>query len=327
MKKQLLDELMVITDEEKEILKGNGDVKKEIYTDTPTFVIDSEKLLKKGKYITVRTHTRFIDFPPHSHNYIEIAYVCKGSITHQIDGKEIKLLPGDLLFMNQHVKHGIKKAEQSDIGINFIALPEFFDIPLSMLGKGNILADFLVNTLRRDTYNPQYLVFGTSDNMAVENLMENIVMSLLHGGDHEDNINQISMGLIFLHLLNHIDTVREASSQSYRDILINTTLQYINYHYKDATLTELAQDMNQSVSGLCKMIKRGTGFTFQELLQRQRFRKAVELLIETGLTIADIMAAVGYENSSYFYRKFHEKYKMSPREYRIKHKYDKEIRL
>lgn len=327
MKQQLLDELMVITDEEKEILKGNSDVKKEIYTDTPTFVIDSEKLMEKGKYINVRTHTRFVDFPPHSHNYIEIAYVCQGSITHYIDGKEIVLLEGDLLFMNQHVKHGIKKAGQADIGINFIALPEFFDIPLSMLGKGNILADFLVNTLRRDTYNPQYLLFCTRENMAVENLMENIVISLLHGGDHEDNINQISMGLVFLHLLNNLETIGEGSSQSYKEILINTTLQYINNHYKEATLTELANDMNQSISGLSKLIKRSTGFTFQELLQRQRFQKAVEFLMETGLTIADIMAAVGYENSSYFYRKFHEKYKLSPREYRMMHKNDEKIRL
>lgn len=327
MKQQLLDELMVITDEEKEILKGSSDVKKEIYTDTPTFVIDSEKLMEKGKYITVRTHTRFIDFPPHSHNYIEIAYVCQGSITHYIDGKEIELMEGDLLFMNQHVKHGIKKAGQADIGINFIALPEFFDIPLSMLGKGNILADFLVNTLRRDTYNPQYLLFCTRENMAVENLMENIVNSLLHGGEHEDNINQISMGLVFLHLLNNLETIGEGSSQSYKEILINTTLQYINNHYKDATLTELARDMNQSISGLSKLIKRSTGFTFQELLQRQRFQKAVEFLMETGLTIADIMAAVGYENSSYFYRKFHEKYKLSPREYRMVHKNDEKIRL
>lgn len=318
---------MEITDEEKEILKGIGDVRKELYTDTPTFVVDNEKLLKKGKFITVRTHTRFVDFPLHSHNYIEIAYVCQGSIVHLIEGKEIHLLPGDILFMNQHVKHGIKKAEKSDIGINLIALPEFFDIPLSMLQKGNVLADFLVNTLRRDTYNPQYLIFGTRGNMAVENLMENIVISLLQGGEQEDNINQISMGLVFLHLLNHLDTIQEASSQSYREILISTSLQYINHHYKEATLTGLAKDLNQSVSGLSKLIKRGTGFTFQELLQRQRFQKAVELLLDTGLTIADIMAAVGYENSSYFYRKFHEKYKASPREYRIQHRNDKEIRF
>lgn len=319
--------MMVITEEEKEILKGNKIIKKELYTDNPVFIINSEKLLERGKYITVRIHTRFIDFPKHTHNYIEIMYVCQGCIIHYIDGKEIKLLSGDILFLNQHVKHAVCKAREEDIGINFIALPEFFDIPLSMLKKGNVLADFLINTLRRDTINPQYLHFQTRENMAIENLMENIVDSLLHGDEREENINEISMGVIFLHLLNHIDTIGKESSQSYKDILLNTTLQYINYHYKEATLTELAKDMHQSLSGLSKLIKKNTGYTFQELLQRKRFQKSVEFLLDTKLPIADIMVAVGYENSSYFYRKFHEKYHMSPREYRITHKNDKTIRL
>lgn len=318
---------MIISDEEKEILKGNKSIKKELYTDNPTFIVNSEKLLERGSYITIRTHTRFVDFPIHTHNYIEIMYICQGSIIHLIDDKKITLLPGDLLFMNQYVKHGVVKAGEGDIGINFIALPEFFDIPLSMLKKGNILADFLINTLRKDGISPQYLHFQTRENMAIENLMENIVDSILHGGEQDENINQISMGVIFLHLLNHIDTIGKQSSQSYKDILLNTTLQYINYHYKEASLTELAKDTHQSLSSLSKLIKKSTGYTFQELLQRKRFQKSVEFLLDTKLPIADIMAAVGYENSSYFYKKFHEKYNMSPREYRITHKNDKTVRL
>ena len=30
---------------------------------------------------------------------------------------------------------------------------------------------------------------------------------LLEGREDEDNINQVTMGLIFLHLLNHVDTI------------------------------------------------------------------------------------------------------------------------
>lgn len=322
MKKELLDELMVITEEERELLDGNRNVQKSLYTSAFNFTVDSEILLKKGTYINVRPHTRFVDFPKHKHNYIEIMYVCQGSITHFIDGKEIQLLPGDLLFMNQHVEHGIRKAGTEDIGINFIVLPEFFDIPLSMLKSGNVLADFLVNTLRKDTYNPQYLYFHTSDNFAIANLMENIVYSLLHSRADEDNIIEISMGVVFLHLLNHTDTIGKNSSQSYTDILINTTLQYIDHHFRDATLTQLAKDMHQSVSSLSRIIKKNTGFTFQELLQKKRFQQAVSLLLDTKLPVADIMSAVGYENSSYFYRKFHEKYSMSPKEYRAAHKND-----
>ena len=48
---------------------------------------------------------------------------------------------------------------------------------------------------------------------------------------------------------------------------------------------------------LSKLMKQKTGYTFQELLQRKRFQKAVYLLVETELTVEDIALEVGYENN------------------------------
>ena len=146
--------------------------------------------------------------------------------------------------------------------------------------------------------------------------MENIVLSLLEGREDEDNINQVTMGLIFLHLLNHVDTIDRKSSQTYQELIVNSALQYIENHFRDASLQELATDFHQSVSQLSKLIKKTTGFTFNSCCSRERFRRAVELLADTALPVADIFSAVGYENSSYFYTRFHEKYGMSPGEYR-----------
>ena len=58
------------------------------------------------------------------------------------------------------------------------------------------------------------------------------------------------------------------------------------------------------------------GFNFKELLQRKRLNKSVELMCDTDLAISDIIAAVGYENNSYFHRVFKERYKISPSDYR-----------
>ena len=55
--------------------------------------------------ITVRTHTRYTDFPLHKHNYLEMMIVLGGSITHVIGQEEIKLDAGDILVMNKHVSH------------------------------------------------------------------------------------------------------------------------------------------------------------------------------------------------------------------------------
>lgn len=48
----------------------------------------------------------------------------------------------------------------------------------------------------------------------------------------------------------------------------------------------------------------------------RRLQQAAYLLANTKLPAEDILHAVGYENSSFFYRKFREKYQKSPREFR-----------
>ena len=105
--------------------------------------MDSRKMLKEGRLIAVRTHTRFVYFPAHRHNFVEVLYVCEGSLTNIIDGKKVIVNKGELLFLNQFTKHEILKAGQNDIAINFMVLPEFFDVAYTMAGNNNVLADFL----------------------------------------------------------------------------------------------------------------------------------------------------------------------------------------
>lgn len=66
-------------------------VMKDIYTSQSNFIIESEKFLRKDKMITVRKHTRFIDFPKHKHNYIEINYVVSGSLKQKVGNDHISL--------------------------------------------------------------------------------------------------------------------------------------------------------------------------------------------------------------------------------------------
>ena len=96
----------------------------------------------------------------------------------------------------------------------------------------------------------------------------------------------------------------------YENMISMTTLDYIEQKYRTATLTELCGRLHLPMHVLSKMIKKSTGFNFKELLQRKRLNKAVELMCETDLPVSDIIAAVGYENNSYFHRVFKEHYHM-----------------
>ena len=321
MDKWLMEQLQAVTPEEAAYLNGDIQVIRDIYTRKDIFEIDHTLFLQKEKLVTVRRHSRFIAFPEHSHDYVEIIYVCSGTITHYINGREIVLEKGDMLFLNQHARHSVKRAEFDDIGINFIALPEFFDIPLQMLRKRNAIADFLASTLGKADPGPQYLVFRLKDRRMIENLMENMITSIVQENENEDVINQYSMGLVFLYLINHMDSLKESSFQSYQDVIVQATLNYIAAQYQTASLNQIAENFHQSVSVLSKMIKQATGFTFQELLIYKRCQKSAALLTDTNLPIEQIIAAVGYENQSHFYRIFKKQYGMTPKQYRTVHQH------
>ena len=85
MREEILRQLRQVTEEEKKLLAGDP-VDRTLYCSSGGFIIDSEKLLAKGQLIALRAHTRFADFPTHSHNYVEIMYMCSGQTVHRIEG-------------------------------------------------------------------------------------------------------------------------------------------------------------------------------------------------------------------------------------------------
>ena len=327
MQQALLDHLRKITEEEQRILDGASEVDQGLYTSGKDFTVDSAKMLEEGKLIAVRTHTRFVHFPPHRHNFIEVLYVCEGSLTNIIGGKQVVIEAGELLFLNQFTRHEILPAGKNDIAINFMILPEFFDVAYTMAGSNNVLADFLVNVLRQNEEKGEYLHFRVAEVLQIQNLLENMIYSLVTGRGDQNRVNQTTMGLIFLYLLDSVQYAEMRVPNQYENMISMTTLDYIEQNYKTATLTELCVRLHLPMHVLSKMIKKNTGFNFKELLQRKRMNKAIELMCETELPISDIIAAVGYENGSYFHRVFREKYHVTPRAFREINRKRETVRL
>ena len=319
MNHALLDKLREITPEEQAILDGCFDIQKDLYTDKKDFIIDSQFLLSKGKLIDIRPHTRFAHFPRHRHNYVEMVYMCSGSTTHIInDMDKIVLNEGDLLFLNQNVTQEIEAAGETDIAVNFIILPEFFDRAFNMIEQENVLRDFLISTLSQNASLTNYLHFKAKDILPVQNLLENMIWTLIEQKTGTNTINQISMGLLFMNLSAFAENINENYPNQYEQTLVFSVLKYIETHYKNGTLANIADELNQETYYISRLLKKHTGANFKELLQQRKLQQAVYLLKQTPLTVDSVMEAIGYDNSSYFYRKFREKYHCSPKEYRRK---------
>ncbi len=319
MNAELFRMLKRITPEEKAALSGQKTVQWTIYTDQPQdYVIEHEKLLKENRLITARKHTRFVYFPPHKHDYVEFFYVLSGSVTHKVEGKKLVVKSGELLFMNQHTVHEILPCGEDDIAINLIIMPAFFEQVREMVGKENILAEFMVNILQQEGSIAQYLYFPVADDLCIQNLAENIVYAILCKQHNEERILGISMGLLFLHLLNAAEQAQISGENTDANMLILAVEKYISDEYRGGTLGELARRTGYSAPALSRLIKKHTGMTFKELQTKQRMEQVITLLRDTDRPINEIAVSVGYENQSFFYKRFQREFGMSPKEARKK---------
>ena len=320
MKKELLDRLKKITPEEEQYLGGRDQVRTEFYTEAMggQFIVDSSKLLDKGRLIELRPHTRFVHFPRHRHNYVELVYMCSGSTTHIINDKEtIVLKEGDLLFLNQNATQEILPAAESDIAVNFVILPEFFNVSFSMMQEENVLRDFLLSTLSGGDSLLSFLHLSAKDILPVQNLLENMIWTIYEKHPGTNSIVQTTMGLLLMNLSAFAENINKGLPDRYDENMIFTVLKYIETRYKNGTLTEISAEINEPAYFVSRLLKKHLNKNFKELLQERKLQQAVFLLKQSTLTVEKIMAAVGYDNSSYFHRKFREKYGMSPNEYRL----------
>jgi AraC-like DNA-binding protein len=82
------------------------------------------------------------------------------------------------------------------------------------------------------------------------------------------------------------------------------------------TLSDAAAAAGLSPTYLAHVLKKETGKSFVDLLTERRMERARELLAHTPQRIAEIAAAVGYDDEAYFARRFRQCVGCSPRAYR-----------
>lgn len=309
MKKDIVDRLKALTDEEREIIDG-GKINTDVYFSGASTTISVSGLFDGSSEIGIRRHTRFADFPQHKHSYLEVMVVLSGTVAHTVNGISVNLNAGDILFMNKHTEHAVGITGDGDIAVN-ISLSDAFLSGVSADLSGTAFFSILSENAK-PRGNGCYLHFSTSGVTAVENLIENIIIELLDGCG--DTIASKYVEILLRYLSRESDKllVGGDAPQDKRSVRMRAITEYISSSCMTATLSELSRRLYLCAPYLSKSIKEYFGKSFKELVVDEKMRRAEALVVRTDMNIGDIINSVGYDNESYFHKEFKKRYGCTP---------------
>ncbi len=317
---ELLEELKQITELEEKILNSPQPVMSHFVDAKNPDMIARDKVIGTDKLIAPLMQPRFVEFPMHGHEYMDMIYMYDGKTMHVMeDGTNIHLEKDDLLLLSPKARHACSSTGYDDIALHFLILPEFLQGPLEMLKTETVLRRFLINAANASDTSEAYLHYHLQDIPEAKNLLENMILTLRHNLPNHQDILQYTAGLLFLVLLERTDKIILGTPTSYEYEIVANALSYITENYATASLESFASLINEPPYYVSRLIRKYSPYTFTEHLQKKRLLRAAFLLTNSSQSVEEIIAEVGYDNSSYFHRLFKEMYGTTPKKYRTRH--------
>lgn len=177
--------------------------------------------------------------------------------------------------------------------------PAFKIAAVDTTAAGDAFTGFFVAELSKGTDYPAILKLASAASA--------ITVSRKGAAPSIPNINEV---------LSSVNNLKENISDVKLEYIRKKINVYIEENIADITLEQLAENFDYSAVHMGKLVQRLTGLPFSKLIQSKRCRIAANQLINTDLSVEEIIRNVGYENKSFFRKVFKEKYGQTPLSYR-----------
>lgn len=107
-------------------------------------------------------------------------------------------------------------------------------------------------------------------------------------------------------------SVMYSTTKRYSPVVSQIVSNIEERYSEELSLKTLAYQYNINSSYLGRIFTKEVGMSFSDYLNKVKNTKAKELILETNMKINDIAKAIGYTDTSYFYRKFKKYYGICP---------------
>ncbi len=268
------------------------------------------EILKKERMNIHRWNVQFVH--EHRHEYFEMGYVAHGTATHSIDGFEYTLKQGDLFLVDKGVSHRYYDGKDFDL-INLCFYPEVIDRSFfSVRSLNNMAAGHIFHFAPDISQNYAKILLHDTDARLLS-VLEDISWELEHKNDGHRAVVRGHLTQLLIYFL------REAGQQEAKNLspTLGVILRNLQDRYmENISIIDLCDDHYYTLNYLGKKFKEEMGVPFKTYLQNYRLQKATSLLTTTDYSVEEIAAAVGYQNTPFFYKLFRQRYGTSPLHYR-----------
>jgi len=252
----------------------------------------------------------------HYHPEIEICYTVKSNGKRFVGNQISDYSQFDLVMLGSNLPHGFVTDHVSSQIV--IQINEEF------MGKDFLHKPELREIKNLFTYARRGIEFGQQTKNRVADIVELILKS--------ERMDQLVLVLSLLNILSQSKDAKPICSEEYAlDINVSqfTRLKLVYDHImlnfrKEVSIKEVAQKLNLSEAGFYKFIKKQTKKSYTQIINEVRINNACKELIDSEKTISEIAYNCGFNNQSYFNRKFKYLMGTTPHAFRAKFSENKE---
>lgn len=270
-------------------------------------------------YIYERTESSIAQ-APHYHDYFQVTYVIEGTIEHKQGADTATLQPGDIFIIPPGFVHRIHftKPNTRILTLAFQDSLLLQDLPHS--GASRFLKELQHN---HDTGNISLLLTpDKNQQLSLCALLDCLLREQASACPPEYSATpSLICSVVYLLAQCYFRTAfppRHPWSEHDQEQLLRRCVVYLDTHFTETiSAEELAKQFGLSRSALSSAFPQHTGLPLHKYIAQKRIQKA-QVLIRThkDISLSEIAARVGYEDSSTFYRNFHRITGMSPAKYR-----------
>ncbi len=276
------------------------------------FYIPAEEQIKLR--LDIERHTM-----QHSHEFIEFVYVVAGEAMHLVGDRSHMIREGDFFLLDAGVEHAFDSAGKGIRICNCIFNPHFLN---EIIGEDDSFIELAHQFLFNSDYEREdcggYVYLPAEKAGSLKNIILDMWQEYQEKRSEYLQVLRAELMALLIKFfrLSGSDSVEESKwkKDAFKEII-----EYVEHHcIRELSVNALSRAMFFSPSYISKIFRQRTNQSLAKFIQQKKMEHAKNLLLNSDMSIEEIMAETGYSDRKHFYKLFSEYYNETPGKYRDK---------